>query len=259
MKNPQISIIIPDSRDGLYINRCLNALDSQTFHDFEIIRTDEDRIPEFWKRVDAAIDMAAGEYIFFCSVSSVLGRNVLEHLYKSAEKGKCEICQIMVKDGNGYAFLQESVFSIYGKLYEKSFICDNKMNLKGRGLWEVVDFNIQYFAHCEKVRLGRETYLYETQKDAIFAECNDQVPIRYINEILSLYKFLFMSHLKIKSSAFKRSYFSPSFIKIQESEAKVEDLHGWELSQNVIKQFESGKLGFKTIIMAIWAWIRFKL
>lgn len=128
MKNPAVSILIPVYNAENYISECLNALQSQTFQDFEIIclndgSTDNSlNILKDWSENftklkiinqenngvavarNRLIKEAKGKYIAFVDADDIVSEDYLFKLYKAAEKEKADIVKCFFEeisaDGN---------------------------------------------------------------------------------------------------------------------------------------------------------------
>lgn len=107
---PQVSIIVPVYKSEKYINRCIDAILSQTFIDFELILVDDGspdnsgKICDEYAKKDArikvihqqnsgasaarnrGIDEANGEYLMFCDSDDVVSVKWVERLFGLARK-----------------------------------------------------------------------------------------------------------------------------------------------------------------------------
>ncbi len=113
----KISVIIPVYNVELYLEECLDSIINQTIekNNYEIIIIDDgstDESEKIYKRYmtsfdnikiikksneglsmarNQGLDVAVGEYIFFCDSDDYIAKNALENLYNSAIKTKSEI------------------------------------------------------------------------------------------------------------------------------------------------------------------------
>lgn len=112
---PEISIIIPIYNDEENIEKCINSISQQSFQNFEIVCVDqdsqdatldiifnlkkeEDRLRVLWQEEknigrarSRALEHIQGKYVLFLEPENVLGKSVLEKLYKSSEKKGSEV------------------------------------------------------------------------------------------------------------------------------------------------------------------------
>ena len=149
MMDKLISIIIPKQQEQIYLIRCLNAIKRQTYQNYEIILVAEqweENLSERynlqivkseeeskWSGMKQAIESACGEYIYFCSMSSVLAPNTLEELINDTlDADKHSMGQVMILEGKNVKHADVSVveLGIYGKLFSKSRIQNEEIKFQ---------------------------------------------------------------------------------------------------------------------------------
>lgn len=173
---PEISIIIPEFSDPTYLTRCLNSVKRQTFNDYEIIiSAPETQGADFARYPDTVVceggleecvREAAGDYIFFLSVTSLLTENVLEVLAAGTKQAP-ETCLRACLLGRGkdvFTYAKGSVFSIYGCLFEK----EKFLPAAQKGIDYIAVS--KYMASFENVLLDENLLIYETDPSRIYPE-----------------------------------------------------------------------------------------
>lgn len=104
MQNPLVSIIVPVYNVERYLDKCLNSILKQTFHEFELILVDDGatdgsgKICDYYSKKDerikvihkqnggvssarnAGIEEAAGEYIYFCDSDDYIDETLLSSI-----------------------------------------------------------------------------------------------------------------------------------------------------------------------------------
>lgn len=183
MADRLISIIIPKQQEQTYLIRCLNAIKRQTYQNYEIILITEQceeklqeqynlKIVETegtdkWIGMQQAIESACGEYIYFCSMSSVLAPNTLEELLNDTlDADEHSMGQVMILDGKNVKRTDASVveLGIYGKFFLKSRIQEEKIEFQEKMEFADYIFASVYERKCEKIEENKDVYIYETDK-----------------------------------------------------------------------------------------------
>lgn len=180
-KEPLVSIIIPEFTDDKYVVRCLNSIKRQTYKNIEVVfgmdvqekyldetvrsikRREEDR----WGNLNKAINVANGEYIFICNVSTVLSPNLLLKLVQSCKSSTLGGVRILnVLKGN---IKQENIedITIIGKLFNKNVINDNKILLKSKERYPEYTFLEEYLQYCTGTKYINDEYLYDNTDNFI--------------------------------------------------------------------------------------------
>lgn len=185
MTDRLISIIIPKQQEQTYLVRCLNAIKRQTYQNYEIILVTEqceEILQEYdydklqvvkaegeskWSGMQQAIESAHGEYLYFCSVSSVLAPNVLEELLKNewnVEKHSMGQFLILQEKNVTHADPSTAELGIYGKLFLNSRVQSEKIVFQEEMEFADYIFASFYERNYEKVEENTDVYIYETDK-----------------------------------------------------------------------------------------------
>lgn len=198
---PMISVIIPEFEDDTYLIRCLNSLKRQTYKSLEIIiasNTCNEKIRkdygivtveqgDYWEKLNLAIKISKGEYIFFYDVNSVMGTNVLYSLLKNTTQNILYYAQCVYQKGAQFVPAENNEFSIYGKLFRKDFLRKEKIMFQKRSVYPELEFVIEYFKMYEKAFPYEGKYVYMKNKQLIQSE---DISIGEIEEFLnSIYIF----------------------------------------------------------------------
>lgn len=161
-----ISIIIPKCQDITYRIRCLNSIVRQSYKNYEIIVIGNDYTEEIIKEyklkvvnikendeklegIQEAIKIANGDFIFFCSITSILAADVLQKLRTSIIDDKISIvsANYLIKENNVFQEKIDTIFLLLGKLWKK----------------EVLEFT---GTEIEEAILQEQVYIYETDETA---------------------------------------------------------------------------------------------
>ena len=185
MTDRLISIIIPKQQEQTYLVRCLNAIKRQTYQNYEIILVAEQyeeilqehdydklRIVKAegdgkWYGMQRAIESARGEYLYFCSMSSVLAPNALEELLKNEwDAEKHFMGQFLILQGKSVTHADTSTteLGIYGKLFLNSRVQSEKIVFQEEMEFADYIFASSYERKYEKIEENRDVYIYETDK-----------------------------------------------------------------------------------------------
>lgn len=138
---PKISVLIPVYNAGKYLPRCLQALQDQTFKDFEIICIDDgstDNSLQYLQTLanqkqhlrvftqknagvavtrNRLLDAAQGKYISFVDADDWIEQTYLEKLYQAAEQTGADITKCFYKQFNAQTAKWESAGSSH-KFYQ---------------------------------------------------------------------------------------------------------------------------------------------
>lgn len=174
-----ISVVIPYNQDQTYLIRCVNAIKRQTYKDVELLLVAPECDPKVAQKyqlhvieneggqpyggINEAIRKAKGEYLYFCSITSVPAPNTLGTLEKEYEAGGG-----VWKYGNcyeereqGYEACEGIEASYYGKLYNLRVIRDNNIRLRENSSFAELQFVVEYAAHMKDMALAEKIYIYE--------------------------------------------------------------------------------------------------
>ncbi len=159
---PAISIIVPVYKVEDYLDRCMESLVKQTFHDLEIILVDDGspdrcgRMCDIWEQRDErirvihksngglsearnkGIEAAVGDYIAFIDSDDWVDADMMELLYKTAQKHQADIAECSWRciyadkieeetKNTGAVITGDSIFALQGEMrweYFKPIACN---------------------------------------------------------------------------------------------------------------------------------------
>lgn len=186
-----ISVIIPKFEDDLYLIRCLSAIKRQTYKDIEILvvgrKCEQDIINKYNLRnitifekdkcngLNKAITLANGEYIFFCSVSSVLSPNTLDELLKEQERGFA-YADVYVSESNTFVN-KEQVMSCYGKLFNRAIIDNNKICFEDESFMSECLFVANYMSFMKNIHAITHISIYDTKYTSVCTQSDISISI----------------------------------------------------------------------------------
>lgn len=145
----KVSVVVPVYNVEKYLDRCLNSIVNQTYHNLEIILVDDgspDRCPEMceeWAKKDNRIKMihkenaglgmarntgienATGDYILFVDSDDFIELNTVEQAYKLAIKEKADIVYYGYKDVDASGkVINENKPEIEKCIYRQEEVCE---------------------------------------------------------------------------------------------------------------------------------------
>lgn len=193
---PMISVIIPEFEDDTYLIRCLNSLKRQTYKSLEIIIADDacdEKIRQaygvvtvgagdYWEKLNSAIKISKGEYIFFYDVNSVMGTNVLYSLQENTTQNILYYAQCVYQKGDQFVPVENDEFSIYGKLFRKDFLRKERIMFQKKSVYPELEFVIEYLKMYESAIPYEGKYVYMKNKQLIRS---DDISIGDIEEFLN--------------------------------------------------------------------------
>lgn len=201
-----ISVIIPDEKERMYLIRCLNSICRQTYKNFEILFIGNELSKELIQRYEikmigvkgnqnigecfnVAMQQAKGNYLFFCSMTSVLASNVLEELIKHVENTEvCVRVNYMFPIGVNYESCDKSEASIYGKLFDKRTIIANNLYFADGKSCIRERFVLSYLHFYQRSCMDERVFIYETN-EKIFDEYQwDRLDEKELYDIIQLVK-----------------------------------------------------------------------
>lgn len=171
-----ISVIIPKYDDSANIRSCLNSIKRQTFGDIEILvvndNCDEELINEFnliqvskesaeCCGLNEAMAQAKGEYIYFCSASSVLSPNTLSELMNVSSD--CMAYADVYVTHKGNFVKQEQILSCYGKIFNKSIIDNIGLRFDGNSAITECIFVATYIGKFKHFYKNTEISIYDSK------------------------------------------------------------------------------------------------
>ena len=108
-----------------------------------------------------ALDKTTAKYIMFLQANGVLiSPIVIEQMENSIKKSKANVVISMIKSENNKEQNNSEIISLYGKLYERSFIKNNGIKFCNSKMSEEVGFNMQIFLCDAKTdKIQDDTYL----------------------------------------------------------------------------------------------------
>ncbi len=239
---PKVSVVIPSYKMEKYLSKCLDSVVNQTLKDIEIIVVDEGdmdesrAITDLYKEKDprivglhakhggygasmnAAFDIAKGEYIGIVEADDFADVNMFEDLYKIADKTGADIVK---SDYNFYAhktsqsrkvgmiskarnnkvlnIKQDSTIlrmrpTIWTAIYKNEFLKENNIKFlttKG-GSYQDTSFAFKTLALAQKIAFTTKSYLYYNtdnenssvkSKGKVYAICDEFAELtNFINE-----------------------------------------------------------------------------
>lgn len=287
-----ISVIVIDENDSVFRERCLNSIKRQTYTMTETIVISEDN----YKSVMEACHEARGEYVFFCSVSSIIQANTLEELYRATLEtdGSLLVCADLYTRNSGVDYQHYSGdVALYGKLFRRNELSEIHLTTDESDLLWRYELLLKYMAGTKEMVCARQAIVYETSSQSLEVEeaCRENILVRfYENLVMKNPDIQKVAQLEIeepeteqKDKCIKYSYgfyedqagrggyllvkkeypVPPVVYEVQQEvvyvPAEMREWNGAELSEYMIKKFEQGGLGLKTIVKAMAAWLKYKL
>lgn len=171
-----ISVIVIDEKDSMFRERCLNAIKRQTYTETETIIITE----ETCKALMEACCKAGGEYLFFCSVTSVIQDNTLEELHamtQESDGGVLACADIYTKDsGTDYQRYAGDV-SLYGKLFRKDRLAELRLLTEETDLLWRYEMLLKYMAGDMEMVYAPQAIVYETLPQGLEMEeaCQENI------------------------------------------------------------------------------------
>lgn len=286
-----ISVIVIDEEDSKFRERCLNSIKRQTYAETETIVVTEENC----RAVMEACRKSRGEYLFFCSVTSIIQDNTLEELYGETHKSSGSVlacAHIYTKDsGMDYQRCAGDI-SLYGKLFHKSRLLDVQLLTDESDLFWRYEMLLKYMAGTMEMISIPQAIVYETAPQGLEVEeaCRENILERFyenlakesdIQKVAGLEReepdteqsdrYIKYSYGFYEDQAghtayllVKKEYPIPTEVhEVQQNVVYVptepESMNGAVLSEYVIQKFAQGNLGLKTIVKAMAAWLKYKL
>lgn len=296
MMDKLISIIIPKQQEQTYLIRCLNAIKRQTYQNYEIILVTEQseenlqeqynlKIVEAegtdkWIGMQQAIESACGEYLYFCSMTSVLAPNTLEELINDTmDANKHSMGQVIILEGKNVKHTDTSVveLGIYGKLFSKSRIQNEEIKFQEEMEFADYIFASLYNKNYEESEENTQVYIYESNKEFFSEEkrlisgeeeitallCIAQEDNKYFKKILALLentiareteRYRIPQYANLLAAAFSKEYeinyqLAKKYLKkVFDSCQKENDEETFKEFQEYFKMLESEEEFFKILL-----------
>lgn len=291
-----ISVIIPYYKDHKYLLRCLNAIRRQTYKNVEILLVLNEQQDEvnydvkvirgigesIYTGLNKAVYEAKGEYIYFCTATSILRDNALEELYTEINNNGVDLSciSIYIPNGNDYKEYSERL-SLFGKLYKKSLL--GKDPFREDSVYCEYGYVAKYLTRCKGIRESSASSVYETDKMLLN---EPEVKSFKIEAWQCLFDVIgtdfekdgFACKLTEQESdknckehyENKESKDTTTCLEVNDSQTNeivtedalkkiLEQMNGDELIEYVLDKCRSGKLGLKTVVRSFLAWFKYKL
>lgn len=206
--NPAISIVVPVYEAEKYINRCIDSILAQIFTDFELILVDDGSTDNSGKICDeyaakdsrvrvihkfnggvssarnAALDIAAGEYIMFCDSDDYVDKQWCQQMYAVIHHYpdawiNCNIyddwegdIKLRVHVSNDAQLYEKSTFfaidkrslsgALWNKIYSNGIIRSHFLRFnENYKIGEDVNFNVHYYQYCtSSIWVSKALYYY---------------------------------------------------------------------------------------------------
>lgn len=178
-----ISVIIPNCVDKTYLVRCLNSIKRQSYKGIEILLITNEEIDEIeaaygvkavkveseekYAGISEAVKTAAGEYIYFCTTTSVLAPNVLETLVSVEENEFPSATYCLETASKTFIVCPKPMNTIFGKLFEKELLEKNNVQLDENVVLAEYFFNMDYCKGDKELIFEEDAYVYETDRSVL--------------------------------------------------------------------------------------------
>ena len=166
-----ISVIVVCSKNNKYLLRCINSIKRQTYTNREILLVSDDKEAvkhqvKVVSNLKEAVEKAKGEYVFFCSDTSILTANVLEELQASIAKSSVDLSCASTYVSNGADYKEYfTQISIFGKIFKKKLLRSISINENNEyGMQELI---AQYLVKCDEIRENAKAVVYETNESVL--------------------------------------------------------------------------------------------
>lgn len=179
-----ISVIVMDENDSAFRERCLNSVKRQSYTETEAIVVTE----EGCLAVMEACHKARGEYLFFCSVTSIIQENTLDELYRETYKAEGNVlacADIYTKDDGVDYQRYAGDISLYGKLFSKSRLSEIQLLTGELGLFWRYELLLKYMEGSIKMVCIPQAAVYETSLQSLEVEsvCRENILERFYEKL----------------------------------------------------------------------------
>ncbi len=191
-----ISIIIPEAEDHTYLIRCIHSIRRQTWKKIQILLAGAYDKQELLQEeylicpngIGEAVERAEGEYLFFCSITSVMTENTLEALMKAAENPEvCTMGGCYIPDGKNFRQEPEADRSIYGKLFSKKLLAKNGIPYEETMHYAEELFTFRYRNLFGSLKKDETVYIYETDAGVFHRAAPEELTDQETDALLALY------------------------------------------------------------------------
>lgn len=209
---PMISIIIPEFKDDTYLIRGLNSLKRQTYKSMEIIIADDvrdEKIIEnygvkvveqggYWEKLNKAIEMAKGKYIFFYDINSVMPVETLQNLYTNVQSDifYCVHCVYPIE--NEFFSIEGEKFRMYGKLFKRAYLRENEIVFKCEEIYPELEFVYSYYRMYNDIFININECMYMNDIQIIL---NENISVKVLRSFLD--KFVNIEHNELEYLLFR--------------------------------------------------------
>jgi len=284
---PLISIVVPIYNVEDYLGRCVNSIISQTYKNLEILLVDDGspdgcgRICDEYMRIDSrvkvihknngglsdarnvAIDIASGDYILCVDSDDYVHHAMVETLYLSLKKYKCDISiashldvtdqyksdlsskkENQTKVFNTQSGLETMLYqkgittSAWGKLYKAELFTDVRYP-KGK-LCEDLDTTYRLFAKSKKIVLNSaKLYFYLQRNNSIIKSSFKPARMDALKFAEDQLVFIETRFPAIRKAACNRLFMEAIFIILTMQKAAIaEHSTSWRKCVDIIKKYQ---------------------
>lgn len=179
---PLVSVVIPAFEDDTYLVRCLNSIRRQTYDNVEILLAGN-KCSEKVKKdygitiisgksyedgLNKAIKSSCGEYILFCSVTSILAYSTIETLVAGMKQdSSCIYAVCRTPDKEEFTVSLPIEISLWGKLFRKEKIMEHAIIFDDNYAMPQENFVLRYLGLYEKCVEDDSVEIYETDVDTL--------------------------------------------------------------------------------------------
>lgn len=287
-----ISVVVIDESGSKFRERCLNSVKRQTHTATETIVVSSAGC----RPVMEACRTARGEYLFFCSVTSIIQDNTLEELYRAASEsdGSLLVCaDLYTRDGGEDYRRYDGDTALYGKLFRRDRLAEISLMAEESDLLWRYELLSRYLAGAVRMVCAAQAIVYETSPQGLEVEelCRNHILQRFYDNLTAenpdirkiarydlkepeteqqdkciRYSCGFYEDREGRNGYLlvRKEYPVPPVIhEVQQEVVYVPaDPEGWNgalLSEYMIRKFGQGSMGLRTIVKSMAAWLKYKL
>ena len=239
-----VSVIVPVYNVNGYIERCIDSILLQSFRDFELILVDDgstdycSRICDEYQKVDSrikvihknnngvssarniGIEVAQGDYLYFCDSDDYLEGNCLEQLFKTIviDDSDCSVMNYYTQfdkftkkvshslvDVNLNSiedrinFINDFLYSdnaraLFVRMFKSKIIKNNNLKMceTCENFAEDMGFYMVYLLYCQKIRVvDYAGYFYFQREESMMHKTEREIKLNAVNEV-SRYFFKYL-------------------------------------------------------------------